>query len=82
MATKEDIDRLEKSLHDLLQLNTTLSSQVSALQKENDEIKRATQSTVDRITTNKEKWQKAEEDVVQPAKLPLLPLLPPLPFPF
>ena len=64
MATKEDIDRLEKSLHDLLQLNTTLSSQVSALQKENDEIKRAAQSTVDRITTNKEKWQKAEEDVV------------------
>ena len=64
-ATKEDIARLEKSLSDLLQLNTTLSTQVTALQKENSDMKRAAQSTLDRINENKEKWQQSEGEVVQ-----------------
>ena len=64
-ATKEDIARLEKSLSDLLQLNTTLSTQVTALQKENSDMKRAAQSTLDRINENKEKWRQSEGEVVQ-----------------
>ena len=64
MATKEDIDRLEKSLHELLQLNTTLSTQVTALQQENNEMKKAAQSTLNRVSANKEKWKQSEGEVV------------------
>ena len=59
-ATKEDIDRLEKSLADLLKLNTQHTSQVKALKEE----KQANQLSINRLNENKEKWKKGDGDIV------------------
>ena len=67
-ATKEDIDRLQASLNNLLQLNTQLKTQVDALQEENSQFKKTAQTTLDRIKSNKEKWQKCEEEIAELAK--------------
>lgn len=63
-ATKEDISRLEQSLNQLLELNTTLSNRVNALQEENDTMKKAALTVQKRMTENKEKWSKCDQEIV------------------
>ena len=59
-ATKEDINRLELSLNQLLDLNTMLSIRVNALKEENDTMKNAALTAQKR----KEKWSKCDQEIV------------------
>lgn len=68
MATKEQLDEIQKSLALLLQQNTALTADVADLKKENKELKKQSDGRNERIATNKQTFEdssQAVKDLVQ-----------------